>query len=459
MFCFHDGIYDEEIVMFFTKKYFIKFLSINLAFILTSIFVSPTHAMEDSKLKVPPKRQQQHITDYFKKKTSEKQKYTPAPSLKTPATTAISRGTKRKAPENPIRTSPPSKVAKATTLSSPSSSAVSSVIQRPSTPKSSSSKPVQGKTGTLPFQRIVGEQEHVTELLSLIRSAQKKIEIFSWTLGYLPTDLFKALCNASNRGVEILLTVQDVKREETLEALEEENIQVNDGRKTHTKFVIADKHTAMVGSYNYLSWKNNDEEYGVGDKESSCKITGNTDIITRIRGRIYRDMIAYEKGEAPLIHPFSMDLPRDSTFFLLTNLRHHQDFFKCAIQNARDKIIIYSPFIYGRNTLAQLKIIEEKVGEKVFLVIHIKPDDTRQLNWALAQVPQLKKRFKILPSQFHRKSLLIDPQSDNCHFCDGSFNWFSAATDIENEACNQETSIVLTGPRARHYLGDHEMND
>lgn len=223
-------------------------------------------------------------------------------------------------------------------------------------------------------------------------------------LGYLPTDIFKALRNASNRGVNILLTIQNVKREETLEALEEANIQVNEGRKTHTKFVIADNHTAMVGSYNYLAWKNDGDEYGDGGEESSCKIMGDTDIITRIRGRVYRDMIAYEKDEAPLIHPFSMDLPRGSKFFLLTNLQHHQDFFKCAIQNARDKVIIYSPFVNSRNALTQLKLIEEKIGENVSFVIHIKSDDSRRLNWALTQVPTLKKRdLKSSPLAFIAK--------------------------------------------------------
>ena len=93
-------------------------------------------------------------------------------------------------------------------------------------------------------------------------------------------------------------------------------------------------------------------------------------------------------------------------------------------------------------------------------MIHVSPDDAQNLKWVLNKCPKLKGRTTIKEeSDFHRKSLIVDPQSpDDCYFCEGSFNWFSAATTIDNEASNQETSIVLSGPIVGPYLQDDDID-
>lgn len=308
------------------------------------------------------------------------------------------------------------------------------------------------------FDRIIGNEEHIEELVSLIASSKRKLEIFSWTLGYLDDEVFDALREASDRGVQIILTVQDVKRESTLECLEEADIQINCGRQTHTKFLISDDRTAMIGSYNFLGAGAEDEEIeGVG--ESSFRISGSAELVKRIRGRIYRDMICYEKGESSLLTPLYINLSLDSNFYLLTNLLHHEEFFKSMGQIAKQRIIIYSPFINYRNAVRRLQILQGKIDPNVKLLIYVQPKHAQNLEWALKKCSKLKGRTTIKESSFHRKSLIIDPESsENCHFCDGSFNWLCAATDIDNETSNQETSVVLSGHIARDHLQDDEID-
>lgn len=443
--------------MFLLTNLSLKYLILSLVFSLVWALSFSTYAMDPIEQKAPRSKQTQ-ITDFFTRQHSEKKGRLPSTTSQPSVIKAAPTPVKRPLPEDSTIVSPPFKVSKTTVSSSPRSTAI---LKQSIAPESIRSIPTQSKKipVQIPFQPIVGEENHITELVSLIRSAKQKLEIFSWTLGYLPSRIFDSLREAADKGVNIILTVQDVKREETLEALEDANIQVNADRKTHTKFVMVDDHTAMVGSYNYLAWQNDDNEEEDEQEESSCKIISHSDLVTRIRGRIYRDMIAYERKETPLTRHLSVDLAEDSKFFLLTNLLHHNEFFKCAVQNAQNKIVIYSPFVNNRNALARLKMIEEKVGANVSLIVHTRPAYTAQLKGALAQVPKLKGKFKIIESEFHRKSLVVDPQSNTCQFCDGSFNWFSAATDLESEACNQETSIVLSGLMARRYLQASGIND
>jgi len=302
------------------------------------------------------------------------------------------------------------------------------------------------------FRRILGSDEHIEELISLIDSTKKKLEIFSWTLGYLDNEVFEALKEASYRGVQIILTVQDVKRELTLEYLENAGIQINSDRQTHTKFLIADDRSAMIGSYNFLGANGENEEIE-GVDESSFSISGNTKLVRRIRGRIYHDMICYERGKPPLLNRLCVNLKRDSNFYLLTNLLHHEEFFKCMVQIAEQRIIIYSPFVNYRNALTRLQILEGKIDPGVKLLIHVLPEQAQKLEWALNKCQKLKGRTTIKTSYFHRKSLIVDPESSQtCYFSEGSFNWLSAATDINSEICNQETSVVLSGLSGQKYF-------
>jgi len=322
-------------------------------------------------------------------------------------------------------------------------------------------KPIESSHNSAPppstpvkLKRLFGTHEHVDELVSLIRCSRKKLEIFSWALGFLDSEVFEALRKAANRGVEVILTVQEVNREQTLEALEDLGVQVNADRKTHTKFAVADCNIAIIGSCNFLGSNTDGDDEIEDTEEVSYKISDNPELVKRLRGRIYKDMISYEKGNPPMDAHLCVDLGSRSRFFLLTNLLHHQDFFKCAVTNAQERIIIYSPFVNYYNALDQLKVIEERTKPGVSLMIYVLPDHAEQMHWALRKCPKLIGRTKIQESKFHRKSLIIDPASpDNCLCSDGSHNWFSAETaKISNEACNQETTVVLNGPIAHHQL-------
>lgn len=304
--------------------------------------------------------------------------------------------------------------------------------------------------------QIVGRVEHFDEFIELIESAQKKIEIFSWTLDFLPEDAFFALKNAAEDGVEIILTVNEVKNETTRESLEDSGIQINEGRITHTKIIYVDDRVAVVGSYNFLSTKDDDEEE-VELSESSFKISGDVALVKKIRGRIYADMIRYEKGEEPLLTPWSHNLADNSRMHILSNLGHHQGFFRDIVAQATQKVVIYSPFIYGDNAKDRLAGMAKSLKNNVSVTLYALEDHLPSLRWALNQHPSLKSRVTIKTTEAHRKSLIIDPDSpDTCYFSEGSFNWFCASNDLNVEA-RQETSIVISGPRAKRLLEDSDL--
>lgn len=122
-------------------------------------------------------------------------------------------------------------------------------------------------------ERLSGKEQHLRELISLIDGARQRVEIFSKTLEFLPKDLFQALKRAAFKGVQVTLTVQEVRNGRAADSLVEAGIQINDGRKTHTKFAVADEKIAIIGSFNFLSREDLD---GAGGEESSFKITDNS---------------------------------------------------------------------------------------------------------------------------------------------------------------------------------------
>lgn len=305
-------------------------------------------------------------------------------------------------------------------------------------------------------EQIVGRVEHFDEFIELIKSAQKKIEIFSWTLDFLPEDAFFALKNAAEDGVEIILTVNEVKNETTRESLEDLGIQINDERITHTKIIYVDDRVAVVGSYNFLSTQDDDENEDELT-ESSFKISEDLSLVRKIRGRIYADMIRYEKGEKPLRTPWSYILPDNSGMLLLTNLEHHQGFFRDILAQATQKVVIYSPFIYRDNAEERLGEMAKTLKNNVSVTLYAFEDHLSSLRWALNQHPSLKSRVTIKTTKAHRKSLIVDPDSPNtCCFSEGSFNWFSASNSL-NDKANQETSIVVSGSHAKRLLEDSDL--
>ncbi len=314
------------------------------------------------------------------------------------------------------------------------------------------------------IERIVGDEEHMAACLEIINSAQDRLEIFSKTLGWLHTPLFEALKRAVIvRSVDVVLTVNQVKNSRTRKCLESFGIRIKSGLKTHTKCLIAyqnqdqnvDQNIVLIGSYNVLGHSNNE------GNNASFKISGKSWLVEKISQRISQDLGKYQRGaKLPAWH-FQMGLSHverdDSTFHLLTNSKHHEEFFKCMVKNARDKIIIYSPFLWAENARSKLKTISDNIKEGVWVIIYIQPDNEDMLNRMLEDEEEfcfLKEQTIVLTAQFHQKTLVVDPQTDNAHHCEGSYNWLSAAPHDNRDWCKQETSVVISGPIAHQYHTD-----
>lgn len=329
----------------------------------------------------------------------------------------------------------------------------STVSKPPLSPKTIQQRKVE--TGAQ-IEQIIGRIEHFDEFIELIESAQKKIEIFSWTLDFLPEDAFFALKNAAAKGIEIILTVKEVRNEAARESLENLGVQINGGRITHTKLMYVDDRVAVVGSYNFLSkYSNIEDDDELSD--SSFKISSDVDLVKKIRGRIYADMIRYEKGEDPLLTPWSHNLADNSRMHILSNLGHHQGFFRDIVAQATQKVVIYSPFIYGDNAKERLGEMAKTLKNNVSVTLYALEDHLSSLRWALNQHSSLKSRVIIKTTEAHRKSLIVDPDSpNNCYFSEGSFNWFCASNDLNVEA-RQETSIVVSGHHAKRLLESSDL--
>ena len=304
---------------------------------------------------------------------------------------------------------------------------------------------------------IRGLDEHLDLLEDLIHSARVKLEVFSKTLNFLPDNIFNALKDARRRNVNIILTVQDVKSEVAYNSLEYIGVQINEDRKTHTKFVFVDDKVSVIGSFNFLDYNQDKEEYfGICDCSLKISDLDNSGFAKQIRGKIYQNMILIESNKDLPIYLLRKQLG-NSSITLLPNSFQHEDFLKYMLRAAKKRVTIYSPFITSRNAEKRLKLIADEIHQGVKLVLHINPQNRKLLEWILTKTPKLKHMTEIKESIFHRKTLFVDPNMDDAYLCEGSFNWLSATQDKGSEYYKQETSVVLSGPIARDFIREEDL--
>ncbi len=363
---------------------------------------------------------------------------------------------------NGIESAKKARVAKALSSVSSSSSASTSIRHLPQAQSVPSSDPLDSKRSTLSadviqFERIRGRNDHLNHLIEMIESAEESIDIFSYTLNFLPQEIFVALRDAAEREVGINLNVNEVRSQYTHDTLVDLGICISPDRQTHTKFAIVDDATAIVGSFNFLDKEhffNEEDDNG----ESSFKIMTKSDLANRLRRRIHVDKTSYGCGRAQIPSPLEVPLYNDSKVYLLTNLSHHEEFFKFMMRNANENVIFYSPFVVFPNAAKRLQTINENLKSSVSLEIRVNADQINKIHGAFKKFPQLKRRTTITTGDFHRKSLIVDPRSDNPTICEGSFNWLCASTAGSSGGHNQETSVILMGPLAIPHLQADELS-
>ncbi len=323
-------------------------------------------------------------------------------------------------------------------------------------------------TDSARFERVVGNENHIGLFVRMIDASQKSLDVVCWKLGSIPPTISNSLQRAASRGVKVNLNYL------SLNASEWQTTDKIMGsypfphtwkeRKTHTKCVVVDgDKQVIIGSFNFIDVNPAFQNVSLNDDENaSIHISADPWLIRQIFSRIDSDITAYDDGQSPLI-PVSLRviLPELSRFELMTNLEQHENFYHWAVGKAKREIIIYSPFITPGNALKRLKEIENNASDDVDVYIYIKDDyvDEENIEKELSQCPGLGGRNILKKGSFHRKTLIIDPRGEYPILCEGSFNWLSASTDISNPNAVQETSVVFSGPIARHLLTDSERRN
>ncbi len=305
---------------------------------------------------------------------------------------------------------------------------------------------------------------------NLIDSARERILITTESVGFIPDEILDALRDACDRGVKIWIVSNKPLSEQKCDFLEEQGISCEE-LNIHGKHLIVDKHYAVIGSANWLSFS--DEDANLDDH--AIKISRNKNYVDKIWRWTFAKIINYRKifiskmNDEPLPNiehnksHLELSINSSSRFLLLTTLEQHNDYLKFICGGAKKSIEIYSPFISIANAKKRLNLISDVIKKDVKLCIVLNEydliDNTHDKYHVISEFikrhPKLKDITTITPHRgFHRKTLIVDSETDNPTLSEGSFNWLSSAMSIESDFHNQDTSLVIQGPVVRDLVKD-----
>ncbi|MFO0524758.1 MAG: phospholipase D-like domain-containing protein [Alphaproteobacteria bacterium] len=186
--------------------------------------------------------------------------------------------------------------------------------------------------------------------------------------------------------------------------------------------------------------------------------------------------LSCERDKAALSTAVSQVGEEQCLYPLRTPEAHHM-LLNEACQNAKKRILLFSPFIrYVKLKEYITKELLEDLSQRHvdFKIITLeRPHDRSKseeikIFQHLHEFSMLFHNFSFLTClNFHSKSLIVD---DNL-ICEGSFNWLSAVNDMQHEAHNFEMSVAIKGSSAttmihafeetnlgKVVLWDHESN-
>lgn len=305
------------------------------------------------------------------------------------------------------------------------------------------------------FELIIGKDDHLDCMLNLIKSAKFHILISSHSVNFLPQEIFYALKNAVDRGIQIDVRSPTIKYDPFNEEILYRQYNV------HGKHLIIDKEVVVIGSFNWLDIS----EDSYAPQELSIFIKNENS--NQIYGKIMQALIRYETNNSHIsndeptqkrsdIFLKTIDIEPSSQLHILTTLAHHEQFLRCICKNAIKTIKVYSPFLKFYNARERLKIITDSVGDDVkieFLLNHL--TDKKESERLIKQInnfiksKKLEERVKVTKLEgFHYKTIIVDGETLSI----GSFNWLSSSRDEESEGHNQDTTIVLQGLIAQHFI-------
>lgn len=311
------------------------------------------------------------------------------------------------------------------------------------------------------LELIVGDHNHISVLHELLQSAQERILITSDKIKFLPIKIYDHIQYVISKGVTCDMRTEKNCLDETFSAWE---------YNLHGKHLIADRQKACIGSFNWLHITEGGYDSldvslfmthpGVADNLGIYKKVMETLVRYNRVDQAKRKKQTPKKAISDIAQMNRIQLDETSTLDLLTTLDHHENFFNTVCQNAKKEIKIYSPFLKINNAKRRLKRLAEALPKdgsvKVVLKLqHLadadkEPEIISKLETFISKQKKLKDVTTIIKPKYfsHHKSLMVD----NKVFAIGSFNWFSAATAEKSPGHRQDTTVVLNGPVATHFI-------
>jgi phosphatidylserine/phosphatidylglycerophosphate/cardiolipin synthase-like enzyme len=292
-----------------------------------------------------------------------------------------------------------------------------------------------------------GLENHIREYERLISNAKNQIIIASWTICYIPPTIYKRLAEAKERGIRISFIVGNDKSGKGNQFYTFETV-------THSKFLIVDFETLIVGSFNALC-----ESDGL---DSSIKISGNvkelwpfvmsiyetyTTIsdINEIR-RVFGDSVHTSRSKQN--HPrkfFTMKKLDEDLIILLRNKKEHDMFFE--VISSEKSIIIFSPFFTKSAAKQRIKILNKNLPTNGQVVFNVRKNDMNILNNMLSRFPKTNS-FNVRNCESHQKIIIVNDDL----ICVGSLNWLSMPQNLKDDDSNVEFSIVIHGLKAKEII-------
>lgn len=299
---------------------------------------------------------------------------------------------------------------------------------------------------------LEGPEEHHAALLEAINKAQKNLIICSDTITFLDKDVYSALKNASQRGVNIDVFFRkgiDPRAEKFLDEIGQ-TYQSN----LHAKFLVADNSYIVIGSHNWFDFNVIDyESFLSGNK--SFKITGDTEqtseiieaISSRINDYIHPRLRAYTPPRTRKRYKMSDDsdyIQSGASYFsVLTSTKEHEDFLMEACKKAHKNLLIHSPFVTFYNAKKRIEKLAKiaNPGVKIKLKAWDSPG-FRQLVDFVKSNPRYEKifTFYLMQEGDHSKMIMID---DMKLWSQGSFNWLSSSLSEQSRGHNLDATVVL----------------
>ena len=355
---------------------------------------------------------------------------------------------------NKLEVNPPGKKLKVEHLSSSSSSSLPMLQAYQATL-------TNNKPSTSILDRMTSFEQHINLLQAALRDARWTLLITSYSISHetmFNANLYGLLKGAAERGVRIYIYFNDQKdvRDSVLDFFDQNGIFCDEAF-THSKILAVDSKFIAIGSFNWLSTiddkKASCEEATIVYRGKSCK-TIKEDLwkyIRYYRNDQFENDYRVDKFELDTKNEsaLSYSIENNSKLIYLPTLEQHRIFIKKSFSEAKQRLIICSPFISSTNVFeadinqTTLKSAIERNIE-IYFICSKESQHLPNLRDFLTTVNYSNLNLITLDN-FHLKTVIIDDDL----IAEGSFNWLSASRDRDSVYHNHEVTLIAQGKMAK----------